>query len=668
MCTFSARHTLLILAGLAALAARPAPSAPTPRGWTPEQMLQLPRLADVRLSPDGRQAAYTLTVPVISTTQSEYRTRIHLVNADGTGDRELDTGGRNASTPRWSPDGTRLAYLMSRQVWVQPLSGGPAFQVTQAPEGVSGYSWSPDGRQLAYLMTDGLSPARQQAIREKDDAFWVDEDPALTRLYVLPVPSASAAPASGRLLTPGRFNVTAQFDWSPDGRSIAFARTPTPNADDAGRTDLSVVNLETGAITTLAAAPVAESDPRYSPDGKWIAFSLGGEVPRWTTINRLAVLPAAGGSPRLLPETFDSRPTLLGWNAAGTELLFNEVRGTLTRVSAMGFETGAVRDLYTGPDYLSGLTLSPSRRGFGCLTETPERVPEAAVGETDSFSPRPVTRVGAGAPRLPVGHTEVVRWKSDKKWEVEGLLTYPVDYRKGQRVPLLVLIHGGPAGAFAQTFTGRTALFPVAAFSARGYAVLSPNVRGSTGYGKKFQDQNHRDWGGSDYRDVMSGVDHVIKLGVADPERLGIMGWSYGGYLSGWTITQTHRFKAASFGAGVSNGISQTGTTDIPSARLNYFDAWPWDDPQIYLSRSPLMHVRNVTTPTLIMHGEQDHRVPIQQSYEYYHALKRCGVPVKMLVLPRQAHGPSEPKMLLRVMNTNLDWFDQHLHPEPPAR
>lgn len=640
-------------------------SAPAPGGWTPEQMLRLPRLADVRLSPDGRRVAYTVTVPVLAAMQSEYRTQIHLVNADGSGDRELDTGGRSASTPRWSPDGAWLAYSSARQVYVQPADGsGTPIRLTDAPEGVGGYAWSPDGRQLAYLMTDGPSAARQQAIREKDDAFWVDDDPALTRLYVVSFGKGTPSPQAGRLLTPGKFQVTAQFDWSPDAQKIAFARTPTPGADDAGRTDLAVVDVASGSITSLADTPVAESDPRYSPDGKWIAFSLGGEVPRWTTINRLAVVPATGGKPRVLPDTFDSRPTLLGWSANGAELLFTEVRGTLQRVAAMGFETGVVRDLYTGPEYVSGLSLSPSRRGFGGLTETPERLPEAATGSVDDFSPRAVTHASTEVPRLPMGRTEVVRWKSDGKWQVEGLLTYPEGYRPGKRVPLLVLIHGGPAGAFAQTFTGRAALFPVAAFAARGYAVLSPNVRGSTGYGRLFQDQNHRDWGGSDYRDVMSGVDHVIKLGVADPERLGIMGWSYGGYLSGWTITQTHRFKAASFGAGVSNGISQTGTTDIPSARLNYFGAWPWDDPKIYLSRSPLMHARNVTTPTLIMHGEQDHRVPIQQSYEFYHALKRCGVPVKMLVLPRQAHGPSEPKMLLRVMNTNLEWFDQHLHPE----
>ncbi|MGV3723127.1 MAG: hypothetical protein ACO1SX_19680, partial [Actinomycetota bacterium] len=296
------RLALLTLTCAAGLSFRAGYSAPPSNGWTPGRMIQMPRLSDVRLSPDGKQVAYTVTVPVISATQSEYRTQIHLVNADGSGDRELNTGGRSASTPRWSPDGAWIAYSSARQVYVQtPDGSGEPVRVTNAPEGVGSYAWSPDGRQLAYLMTDGPSAARQKAIREKDDAFWVDDEPAISRLYVVSFGKGIPSPQPGRLLTPGSFNVTAQFDWSPDGKSIVFARTPTPAADEAGRTDLAVVHVSTGATTTLAETSVAESDPRYSPDGKWIAYSLGGEVPRWTTINRLAILPAAGGTPRVLP-------------------------------------------------------------------------------------------------------------------------------------------------------------------------------------------------------------------------------------------------------------------------------------------------------------------------------------------------------------------------------
>ncbi len=260
----------------------------------------------------------------------------------------------------------------------------------------------------------------------------------------------------------------------------------------------------------------------------------------------------------------------------------------------------------------------------------------------------------------PVGRTELIRWKSDGV-EVEGLLTYPVGYERGKHYPLLLIIHGGPAGVFVQTFIANRAIYPIAAFAAQGYAVVRCNVRGSSGYGKKFRYANYKDWGGGDYRDLIAGVDHVIQMGVADPQRLGVMGWSYGGYMTSWVITQTKRFKAASVGAGVTNLVSFNGTSDIPSFLPDYMGAEFWDNLDVYRSHSAMYNIKGVSTPTLILHGESDERVPISQGYELYNARRRQEVPVKMVTYPRQPHGPREPKFVLDIGQRNLDWFNHYL-------
>jgi dipeptidyl aminopeptidase/acylaminoacyl peptidase len=245
---------------------------------------------------------------------------------------------------------------------------------------------------------------------------------------------------------------------------------------------------------------------------------------------------------------------------------------------------------------------------------------------------------------------------------VEGILTYPVDYHAETKVPLLLVIHGGPAGVFLQTFLGAGNIYPYAAFAEQGYALLRANPRGSSGYGKSFRYANMRDWGGGDYADLMAGVDKLVADGIADPERLGVLGWSYGGFLTSWVVTHTGRFKAASIGAAVTNLVSFTGTADIPGFLPDYFGGDPWDSAETaarFQAHSPMAHAAAVTTPCLIQHGESDDRVPISQGYELFNALRRRGVESRMLVLPRQPHGPTEPKMLLKTMQTNLEWFDR---------
>jgi len=272
-----------------------------------------------------------------------------------------------------------------------------------------------------------------------------------------------------------------------------------------------------------------------------------------------------------------------------------------------------------------------------------------------------VSTANAEHAALPIGRTEVVTWTSTDGRKIEGLLHYPVGYQAGRQVPLILNVHGGPAGVFQHTFVGGRGSYPLASFMARGYAVLRPNPRGSSGYGVEFRQANIKDWGGKDYDDLMAGVDRVIAMGVADPARLGVMGWSYGGYMTSTIITRTNRFKAASSGAPVTNLMSFNGTADIPSFVPDYFGAEFWNDPAVYARHSPMFNISHARTPTLVQHGENDIRVPIAQGYELYTALKRQGVPTRMLVLPRQPHGILEPKLQVVTMQSNLDWFDTYL-------
>jgi len=298
---------------------------------------------------------------------------------------------------------------------------------------------------------------------------------------------------------------------------------------------------------------------------------------------------------------------------------------------------------------------------FGMVIQNAVSPPEAFVVRPGDKTPTQVSRANDDVAKLPVAKTVIVTWKSTDGRDIEGLLTYPSNYVEGTKVPLILNIHGGPAGVFQQSYIGGRGSYPIATFASRGYAILRPNPRGSSGYGTEFRRANIKDWGVGDYDDLMTGVDKVIAMGVADPERLGVMGWSYGGYMTSTIITKTKRFKAASAGAPVTNLMSFNGTADIPSFVPDYFGGQSWDQPEIYAKHSAMFNIRNATTPTLIQHGDADLRVPISQGYELYNALKAQGVPTRMIVLPRQPHGPNEPKMQVAAMQSNLDWFDKYL-------
>jgi dipeptidyl aminopeptidase/acylaminoacyl peptidase len=383
------------------------------------------------------------------------------------------------------------------------------------------------------------------------------------------------------------------------------------------------------------------------------------------------VVPAAGGPPQKLADTADGfgrYSEVVGWSADGKKLYFTEAHGTSLRLLALPLDGPPVEISHEDGMSAGGVFLNADHTRVGFAWETLNRAPEAYVSAVEHYDPVPVSRVNKDLPDVPLGTTEVIHWKSKDGLEIEGLLTYPVGYEKGKRCPLLLVIHGGPMGVFTQTFDGTATYYPVAAFASRGYAVLRPNPRGSTGYGKKFRYANYGDWGVGDYQDIMTGVDHAIELGVADPDRLGVMGWSYGGYMTSWTITQTRRFRAASVGAGVTNLMTFNGTADIPGFLPDYFAGEFWDKPESYQAHSPMFHVKGVATPTLIQHGEKDERVPLSQGQELYNALKRQGCTTKMIVYPRTPHGIEEPRLLVDCMERNLEWFDRYVRNPKDAK
>jgi len=318
--------------------------------------------------------------------------------------------------------------------------------------------------------------------------------------------------------------------------------------------------------------------------------------------------------------------------------------------------------LYEPEGIVAQVALNRSRTAFGFVLESSSVPPEAHVSRLNTWSPVQVSQANEAFHNLPLGHTEVIRWSSKDGLEIEGLLTCPVDYRPGLRYPLTLSIHGGPASVFSQHYIGRPSIYgALAALAARGYAVLRCNVRGSTGYGKAFRRANYRDWGGMDFQDLMTGIDHVIAMGVADPERLGVLGWSYGGFLTASVITQTRRFRAAVVGAGITNLISNAGSCDTPSFTVSHFGGELWEVAELLCPRSPTLNAANVTTPTLILHGEHDVRVPVSQGREFYNALKRRGCSVRMVVYPRTGHVPHEPKLLQDVMVRTIEWMNQYV-------
>lgn len=633
--------------------------------WTPEMQVKTRAIGNPRVSPDGKRVVYTVNEAVMTADKSEFVTQIWMASTDGKTNYQLTFGDKSSTNPKWSPDGNSIAFTSNRKdnknnLYVLRVTGGEAEQITDVKSAVAEFEWSPDGKWIAHTMADPKSDDEDKNDKGRNDFRWVDENQKLARLYLIAVEKGADGKRETRKLTSENRHVTG-FNWSPDGTKIVFNHVSSPGANDWPTSDISVVEIATSRISPLAATVAAESALHHSPDGKWIS-AIASDVPvRWAQHYTIRIYPAGGGEPRVFESSPDNQPTIIGWSADGGRIFFSESKGTGTALYYVDVRTGKVIEDNYANGVVTGVSFNPNAGMFAMVMQSSARPPEAYVVSLGDREPTKVSKANDDVAQYLVGRTEVIRWKSTDGRDIEGLLTYPVGYASGTKVPLILNIHGGPAGVFQQSYVGGRGSYPIATFSARGFAILRPNPRGSSGYGTEFRRANIRDWGGMDYQDLMTGVDKVIAMGVADPNRLGVMGWSYGGYMTSTIITKTTRFKAASAGAPVTNLMSFNGTADIPGFVPDYFGNDFWNDPATYARHSAMFNIKNAKTPTLVQHGEADIRVPISQGYELYNALKRQGVPTRMIVLPRQPHGPNEPKMQIAAMQSNLDWFEKYL-------
>ena len=655
------KRSLLVLTLLLAPALAAAQSAP--RIPTVDDLLRVKAAASPQISPDGAWVAYT--VSEADFTQDAFVSQLWIANAATGERRQLTRGDKPAGNPQWSPDGQWISFTSSRvgdrnQLFAIRSDGGEAMQLTKAETAVGGYAWSLDGQHIAFIANEPATQAAKDRRAAFSDFEVVRQEYDHSHIFTLDVDDAMRAPVTGRQRTRGKALSVGGFSWSPDASQIAFSATVNPDLVQGVTADVFVLTLASDSVRKLVSLPGPDGDPRWSPDGSQIVFSTYmGKVDFFARNSRLAIVPVAGGTPRALTDAFDENASLVAWNRDG--IYFTGSQKTASHLFRIAPAGGSIVRVSAPDNAMTGsYSLSKDGRRASLVVNAPTALPEVAVTDVNTWSPKLVTDMSAQAKELITGTREVIEWKSKDGTIIEGVLIKPANFDPARKYPLLCVIHGGPTAIDRPTFLD-TRYYPVDNWVARGAIVLKVNYRGSTGYGEKFRRLNVRNLGVGDAWDVISGVDYLVGKGWVDPARVASMGWSQGGYISAFLTTSSTRFKAISVGAGISDWATYYYNTDITPFTINYLGANPVDDPEVYRKTSPVSYVKEARTPTLIQHGELDRRVPIANAYQLRQALADRGVPVSMVVYKGFGHGITKPRAMRAVMEHNLAWFNHYL-------
>lgn len=640
------RRLLAVATALAALAASAAIAGAAARPYRLEDVATFRTIGEIAVSPDGRRAAFRLRAADL--TKARYATELWVVPTDGSSParRWSDAGGR-VSSPLWSPDGTLLACLVedvdSSQVRAFSAEGGESRALTSHPEPVSAFEWAPDGKRLLFLAGAPETELENRRRKEKDDGALLEERWRNERLWIQSVEGGAAVPR-----TDGREHVLAAA-WSADGSSIALLVRPSPEDDSDEETRALVLEADSGRLLEVPGSQRASSIS-WSRKGKTLGFVRPFDGKGISRQDLFLWEPGGAAPPRNVSAPVDRDIEGVRWDAGGRSVELTYSRGAATEVARIELPAGRPTRVWAPGVPVAAAGTVGSRRLF----VPGDRPAELWIADAGGGRERRLTEINPTAAEIELPRIEVVRWKGPTG-EVEGVLTsFPLETPAPR--PLVVRPHGGPR-LHSQAFFDPQ----IAYLASRGFLVLQPNFRGSTGYGDAFTRSNVGDWGDGPLEDSLAGVDALVSRGLADSRRVFLYGWSYGGYLANWAITRTDRFRAVASGAGVADFRLQYTTSDARRWRFDYFGGSPFlGHQELYDKLSPITRVRGVTTPALFLHGERDVRCPLSQSLMMYRALSDLGVPTGLLLFPREGHDFSEPRHVLDRIRRVAEWFERH--------
>ena len=562
----------------------------------------------------------------------------------------------------WSPDSKKLAFLSDKgasdqlQLYVSDATGHAARQLTRLTGFLASPTWSPDGKRLALLFTEN-APRVPGPLEPMTPPSGLIEQ----HVYEQRLTTIEAASGQVRQISPPDLYIY-EYDWSPDGQR--FVATAAPGEGDANWwiAQLCTIDIDSGEVRFIYKPPLQIAEPHWSPDGKTIAFIGGIMSDEGSTGGDIYTVPAGGGEARSLTPGIKASPATLAWLPSSEEILITEQIDGASGIATVDARDGKIETLWSGPETIStggwwdfGISLAADAKICALVRQSFEQPPEVWAGEMGAW--KQVTRHNAGV-HPGWGRSESIHWWNEGM-EIQGWLLYPVNYDPSKRYPMVVSVHGGP-GAAEKPFWPE-AFFNLALLSDQDCFVLFPNPRGSFGAGEAFAAANVKDFGYGDFRDILAGVDYVVKTLPVDDHRVGIAGWSYGGYMTMWAVTRTNRFRAAVAGAGIADWQSYYGENDIGQWMIPFFGASVYDDPAVYAKSSPITFIKNVKTPTLILVGDRDGECPAPQSFEFWHALKTLGVETRLVVYPDEGHMIWQAEHERDVTKRTLEWFEQHL-------